>query len=110
MVGRVQPEKILTPRERVDAHQRAAAGVREFVLALGYRGEVIKEYFLNFYAVNSDLTIDLRSGRQTIYDGVRPDWRVHLVHTGHATQTGGRVRRLEQRHEIRAGDFRDLGR
>jgi glucose-1-phosphate cytidylyltransferase len=71
-----------------------AHGIDEFVIALGYRGEIIKQYFLNYYAVNSDLTIDLRTGRQTIYDGVRPDWRVHLVHTGHATQTGGRVKRL----------------
>jgi len=72
----------------------AAHGVDEFIIALGYRGEVVKQYFLNYYAVNSDLTIDLRTGRQTVYDGARPDWRVHLVHTGHGTQTGGRVRRL----------------
>jgi glucose-1-phosphate cytidylyltransferase len=71
-----------------------AHGVDEFVIALGYKGEVIKQYFLNYYAVNSDLTIDLGTGRHTIYDGVRRDWRVHLVHTGRDTQTGGRVRRL----------------
>jgi glucose-1-phosphate cytidylyltransferase len=71
-----------------------AHGVDEFLIALGYKGEVVKHYFLNYYAVNSDLTIDLRTGRQTIYEGARPDWRVHLVHTGHATQTGGRVKRL----------------
>jgi glucose-1-phosphate cytidylyltransferase len=71
-----------------------AHGIDEFIIALGYKGEVIKQYFLNYYAVNSDLTIDLRTGRQTIYDGARPDWRVHLVHTGQATQTGGRVKRL----------------
>ena len=69
-------------------------GVDEFVIALGYKGEIIKQYFLNYYAVHSDLTIDLRTGRQTIYEGARPDWRVHLVHTGHGTQTGGRVKRL----------------
>ena len=71
-----------------------AHGIDEFIIALGYKGEVVKQYFLNFYAVNSDLTIDLRTGRQTIYDGSRPDWRVHLVHTGITTQTGGRVKRL----------------
>jgi glucose-1-phosphate cytidylyltransferase len=71
-----------------------AHGIDEFIVALGYKGEVVKQYFLNFYAVNSDLTIDLRTGRQTIYDGGRPDWRVHLVHTGIQTQTGGRVKRL----------------
>ena len=71
-----------------------AHGIDEFVVALGYKGEVVKQYFLNFYAVNSDLTIDLRTGGQTIHDGARPDWRVHLVNTGMATQTGGRVKRL----------------
>jgi glucose-1-phosphate cytidylyltransferase len=72
----------------------AAHGVEEFVIALGYKAEVVKQYFLNYYAVNSDLTIDLASGRQTIYRGTRLDWRVHLVDTGYATQTGGRVKRL----------------
>jgi glucose-1-phosphate cytidylyltransferase len=71
-----------------------AHGIDEFIIALGYKGECVKQYFLNYYAVNSDLTIDLGTGRQTVYDGERPDWRVHLVHTGHDTQTGGRVRRL----------------
>jgi glucose-1-phosphate cytidylyltransferase len=71
-----------------------AHGVNEFIVALGYKAEVVKHYFLNFYAVNSDLSIDLASGRQTVHDGSRPDWRVHLVHTGVHTQTGGRVKRL----------------
>ena len=73
-----------------------AHGVDEFVIALGYKGEIVKQYFLNFYAVNSDLTIDLRTGRQTIHDCARPDWRVHLVDTGLDTQTGGRVKRLRR--------------
>ena len=72
----------------------AAHGIEEFIIALGYKGEVVKQYFLNYHAVNSDLTIDLGSGQQTIYDSVRPNWRIHLVHTGHGTQTGGRVKRL----------------
>jgi glucose-1-phosphate cytidylyltransferase len=69
-------------------------GIDDFVIALGYKGEIIKQYFLNYCATNSDLTIDLRTGKHTIYDAVRPDWRVHLIDTGHATQTGGRVKRL----------------
>ena len=73
-----------------------AHGIDEFVIALGYKGEVVKQYFLNYYHLNSDLTIDLATGRQTVYDGVRPDWRVHLVHTGHGTETGGRVKRLRK--------------
>jgi glucose-1-phosphate cytidylyltransferase len=102
--SRLSEETIHRPKPMVEIGGRpilwhimnifGAHGVDEFVIALGYKGEVVKQYFLNYYAVNSDMTIDLGSGRQTIYDGVRHDWRVHLVHTGHGTQTGGRVKRL----------------
>jgi len=74
----------------------SAHGVDEFIIALGYKAEVVKQYFLNYYSVNSDLTIDLATGHQTIHGGERPDWRVHLVDTGYATQTGGRVKRLRR--------------
>ena len=74
----------------------AAHGVTEFIIALGYRGEFIKEYFLNFYGLNNDLTLDLSTGKTTIHDGRQPHWKVHLVDTGLATQTGGRVKRLEK--------------
>jgi glucose-1-phosphate cytidylyltransferase len=73
-----------------------AHGINEFIIALGYKGEVVKQYFLNFQALNSDLTIDLGTGRQTIHDGARPDWQIHLVDTGHHTETGGRVKRLRK--------------
>jgi len=73
----------------------AAHGVQEFVIALGYLGEVVKEYFLNFYAINNDLTVDLSNGRTTIHRGRQPSWTVHLVDTGPHTETGGRVRRIE---------------
>ena len=69
-------------------------GIDEFIVALGYKGEVIKEYFLNFYALNNDLTLDLATGGTSIHDGRQPRWKVHLVDTGASTQTGGRVRRL----------------
>ena len=74
----------------------AAHGVTEFIVSLGYRGEVVKEYFLNFYGLNNDLTLDLTTGTTTIHDGRQPRWKVHLVDTGAATQTGGRVKRLER--------------
>lgn len=70
-------------------------GFNEFVIALGYKGEVIKEYFLNFYALNNDLTIDLANGKVNVYNGREPNWRVHLVDTGLNTQTGGRIKRLQ---------------
>ena len=71
-----------------------AHGINEFVVALGYKSEVVKEYFLNFYAINNDLTIDLSSGSTIIRDGNQPNWKVHLVDTGLHTQTGGRLGRL----------------
>ncbi len=72
----------------------SAHGIREFVIALGYKAEVVKTYFLNFYALNSDVSVDLSSGRTVIRNDHPPDWRVHLVDTGLHTQTGGRLKRL----------------
>lgn len=74
----------------------AAHGFEEFVVALGYKAEFIKNYFLNFYSVNNDLSIDLRSGNVTVHDGKQPAWTVHLIDTGAATNTGGRLRRLRK--------------
>jgi glucose-1-phosphate cytidylyltransferase len=72
-----------------------AQGFSEFVLALGYKGEMIKEYFLNFYAMNSDLRVDLSSGEVSYLRPGRRDWMVELVDTGEKTMTGGRLKRLE---------------
>lgn len=72
----------------------AAQGHDEFVLALGYRQEVIKDYFLNFFARNNDLSVDLGTGRVDVHHRSRERWRVHLIDTGLHTQTGGRLRRL----------------
>jgi glucose-1-phosphate cytidylyltransferase len=70
-------------------------GIKEFIIALGYKGEIIKEYFLNFYAFNNDITLDLKTGQRTVHDGNQPDWKIHLIDTGLYTQTGGRLRRLQ---------------
>jgi glucose-1-phosphate cytidylyltransferase len=72
----------------------AANGVREFIVACGYKQEVIRTYFLNFYSLNNDLTVDLSTGSTTIRDGNTTNWKVHLVDTGLGTGTGGRVKRL----------------
>jgi glucose-1-phosphate cytidylyltransferase len=74
----------------------AAYGIREFLVALGYKSEVIKHYFLNFHAMNGDLTVDLGSGRATVHESEHTPWTVHLIDTGLHTQTGGRVRRLRE--------------
>jgi glucose-1-phosphate cytidylyltransferase len=73
-----------------------AHGYNEFVCALGYKAHLIKEYFLNFYALNNDLSIDLSNGKSTITEKLNLDWRVHLIDTGLNTMTGGRVGRLQQ--------------
>jgi len=72
----------------------AARDVSEFVIALGYRAEVVKEYFLNFYALNNSISVDLASGGTTVHRGNAPAWKLHLVDTGLMTQTGGRLKRI----------------
>lgn len=71
-----------------------AAGFHEFVLALGYKADVIKSFFLDYSRFRNNLTVDLGSGAAEIHDGEREDWTVHLVDTGLDTQTGGRLKRL----------------
>lgn len=73
----------------------SAYGIKEFIIALGYKGEYIKEYFYNYSAINNDITVDLLTGETTIHDGENPDWKIHLIDTGLNTQTGGRLKRLE---------------
>jgi glucose-1-phosphate cytidylyltransferase len=73
----------------------AKFGINEFLIALGYKGEYIKEYFLNFYNFNNNISIDMATGKTTIHNGYCTDWKVHLVDTGLYTQTGGRLKRLK---------------
>lgn len=70
-------------------------GYNQFVVALGYKGEYIKRYFLDYCHLTSDLRVDFRSGEVTASNGLRPDWIVDLVDTGIKTQTGGRIKRLK---------------
>jgi len=74
----------------------AAGGFTEFVLALGYKAEMIKEYFLDYRHHTSNLTVQLRNGEVRLHDGPCDDWTVHLLDTGLNTMTGGRVRRAAQ--------------
>ncbi len=69
-------------------------GFKEFFVALGYKGEVIKRYFLDYYSLNGSITIDLASGGVEQDDRECEDWVIHLKNTGQQTLTGGRVRRL----------------
>jgi glucose-1-phosphate cytidylyltransferase len=70
-------------------------GHKDFYVALGYKAEVIKEYFLNYRALNADFTVDLTSGNVTPHQVDPVDWKVTLVNTGDTTMTGGRVKRMQ---------------
>lgn len=80
-----------------------SVGYREFIIALGYRGEMIKQYFLDYHLMQSDLTIDLGRNSVTARDGDCEDWVVHLRDSGLSTQTGGRLLRL--RDMLQDGPF-----
>ena len=72
----------------------AQFGFNDFVIALGYKGEYIKRYMIDYCSLASDLTVSLRDGAVVVHDGERDDWTVSLVDTGIGTQTGGRLKRL----------------
>lgn len=104
--SRLSEETQLKPKPMVEIGGRpilwhimniyGAHGVKEFVIACGYKAEVIKTYFLNFFALNNDLSIDLSTGNTLIHNGFHPGWKVHLVDTGLHSSTGGRLKRLER--------------
>lgn len=71
-----------------------AHGIRDFIICLGYRGWQIKEYFLNYGQLSSDLTVDLASGQVEVLRPAPEPWRVTLIDTGEDTQTGGRLARV----------------
>jgi glucose-1-phosphate cytidylyltransferase len=68
-------------------------GVNDFVICLGYKGYMIKEYFANYGLHMSDVTIDMRSGSIQVHRNTAEDWRISLVDTGEETSTGGRLKR-----------------
>ena len=69
---------------------------KDFYLALGYKAEVIKDYFLNYRSLNADFTIDLDSGNVLSHQLDQVDWKVTLVNTGNTTMTGGRIKRMKK--------------
>ena len=75
-------------------HIYSSAGFDEFVIALGYRQDVVKEYFHSFYSVHNDLTIDLETGETIVRRRSLERWKIHLVDTGLNTATAGRIKRL----------------
>jgi glucose-1-phosphate cytidylyltransferase len=106
--SRISEETEIKPKPMVEIGGRpilwhimkhyAHHGHREFVIALGYKGEVIKRYMVEYASLHSDLTVDLREGRVSRNgngNGSEPDdWTVDLIETGQDTATGGRIKRL----------------
>ena len=71
-------------------------GFTEFVIALGYKGDLVKDYFINYRKRTCNLTVRLSTGDLMVHNGHSEDWTIHLLDTGIKTQTGGRVKRISQ--------------
>ena len=102
---RLAEETTVVPKPMVEIGSRpilwhimmiySAQGFDEFVIALGYKGDVIKRYFFEFQALNGSLTIDLATRRITPHDAPTGNWKIHVIETGQDTNTGGRLLRLK---------------
>ena len=69
---------------------------KDFYIALGYKSEKIKEYFLNYYTLNNDFSVDLNTGNVEINEMNKLNWKVTLADTGLNTMTGGRLKKMKQ--------------
>lgn len=102
--SRLSEETVAKPKPMVEIGDRpilwhimmhyAHYGFNDFVIALGYKGEVIKKYMVDYCSLSSDLRVNLRTGRVEMNGGFRPDWNVELIETGLETGTGGRLKKL----------------
>lgn len=70
-------------------------GYRDFVIGLGYKGEYIKKYFVDYCSLDGNVIVDFKTGRVVGNGGARPEWEVSLIETGIQTNTGGRIKRLQ---------------
>ena len=101
---RISEESHLRPKPMIEIGGRpilwhimnlyAHHGVNDFIIALGYRGHMIKEYFANYVLYSSDVTVDTGRGEIRYHQNYAEPWRVTMVDTGLETQTGGRLKRL----------------
>lgn len=103
---RLSEETITRPKPMVEIGEKpilwhimniyASYGFKDFLVACGYKGEMIKAYFHDFFIRNSDHIIDLRDGSRQVINANGVDWRVGVIDTGLETQTGGRILRLKK--------------
>lgn len=101
---RISEETHLRPKPMVEIGSRPILwhimklyshyGVDEFIVCVGYKGFVIKEYFANYYMHMSDVTFDMRNGKRTIHSNDAEPWKITIVDTGERTMTGGRIKRV----------------
>jgi glucose-1-phosphate cytidylyltransferase len=98
-----QTDVVPKPMVRIGSHPilwhimrgYSACGFTEFVVTVGDKGEVIKNYFLDYFQLSNDFTVSTADGRVDIHDRTQDNWTVHVVDTGVETQTGGRLRKLK---------------
>lgn len=101
---RLSEETVLRPKPMLEIGGRPilwhimkifiSHGIKDFVICLGYKGYVIKEFFLNYRLHLSDVTIDIGRGQIDFHRSNAEDWRVSLIETGDDTMTGGRLKRV----------------
>ena len=104
--SRISEESALRPKPMIEVGGRpilwhimkiyAAHGLRDFVICLGYKGYVIKEYFANYFLHMADVTFDLGVNAMEVHHKATEDWRVTLIDTGDQSQTGGRLKRVQR--------------
>jgi len=73
----------------------SAYGINEFIICCGYKGDMLKEYFANYFLHMSDVTFDIKNNTQEIHQNGAEPWRVTLIDTGEKTMTGGRIKRVK---------------
>ncbi|MFD2864933.1 glucose-1-phosphate cytidylyltransferase [Mucilaginibacter antarcticus] len=73
----------------------SAHGFNDFVVCLGYKGYIVKEYFANYFLHKSDVTIDLSTNSISVHDSQAEPWKITLVDTGNESMTGGRIKRIK---------------
>jgi glucose-1-phosphate cytidylyltransferase len=101
---RISEESTVRPKPMIEIGGRpilwhimksySAHGIYDFVVCLGYKGYIIKEYFANYFLHMSDVTFDMRNNKMTVHQNNAEPWQVTLVDTGEQTMTGGRLRRI----------------
>jgi glucose-1-phosphate cytidylyltransferase len=103
---RISEESYLKPKPMIEIGGKpiiwhimkiySAHGINDFIVCLGYKGYVVKEYFANYFLHMSDVTIDMTDNSMQVHQKSAEPWRVTLVDTGEATQTGGRLKRVAE--------------